>query len=137
MGMPKNISLVPGAATEPDLVPALVPIAEDEGLAEQYFSREALELVRSLEGKKASDFSEDEILLLALIAAQAALAKYVHPGHRSAESTLNTILGVLDNRQVVCASLHKAQLLLRTRQTREREKLQRDRPKRVGNPYFP
>jgi hypothetical protein len=137
--MSKDTSLVPGAASEPEVVAPLVPLAEDVGLEEKYFTPDALALVRSLENKKASDLSDDETLMLALIAAQAALAKYIHPGHRSAERTLDTILSVLDNRQVVCASLHKAQELL-SRQKRQPAvggSLPPDRRRRLENPYFP
>jgi hypothetical protein len=64
-------------------------------------------LCRSLKGRKVADLSEDEILMLALTAAQAALAKHIEPGNRDAEETLNTILGVLDHDTVVQAEIRK------------------------------
>jgi len=70
-------------------------------IGEKYFIPEALALCRSLKGRKAEDLSEDEILMLALTAAQAALAKHVQPGNHNAEETLNTILRVLDHDKVV------------------------------------
>jgi len=53
------------------------------------------------EGAKGRRSPEDEILMLALTAAQAALAKHVQPGNHDAEETLNTILRVLDHDKVV------------------------------------
>ena len=45
--------------------------------------------------------------MLALTAAQAALAKHIEPGNRDAEETLNTILGVLDHDTVLQAEIRK------------------------------
>jgi len=45
----------------------------------------------------------------ALVAAQAALAKHVEPGHATAEETINTILAILDYQEVVQAVLRKLQ----------------------------
>jgi hypothetical protein len=73
----------------------------------EYFTPEALELCRSLKGRQVSELSDDEILMLAVTAAQAALMKYVEPGHRDAEETLNTILDVLDHDTIVQAKLRK------------------------------
>jgi hypothetical protein len=73
----------------------------------QYFTPEALELCRSLKSRKASELSDDEVLMLALTAAQAALAKHVEPGNRDAEETLHTILSVLDHDTVVQTELRK------------------------------
>jgi hypothetical protein len=73
----------------------------------EYFSPEALELCRNLKGRQVSDLSDDEILMLALTAAQAALAKHVEPGNKDAEDTLNTILSVLDHHEIVQAEMRK------------------------------
>jgi inorganic pyrophosphatase/exopolyphosphatase len=62
---------------------------------------------RSLKGRQVSDLSDDEILMLALTAAQAALMKHVEPGHRDAEETLNTILSVLDHHTIAQVELRK------------------------------
>jgi hypothetical protein len=43
------------------------------------------------------------IVMLALTAGQAALAKHAEPGNRSAAETIETILGILDHREVVHA----------------------------------
>jgi hypothetical protein len=79
----------------------------------EYFTPEALDLCRSLKGRKVSDLSDDEILLLAVTAAQAALAKHVEPGNRDAEETLDTILSVLDHETIVQAELRKLHSLRR------------------------
>lgn len=94
--MSKDGSLVPR-----DDLPAQMP-----GIGAEYFTPEALELCRSLKGRKVEDLSEDEILLFALTAAQAALVKYVEPGHR-AEEALDTILSVLDHNTIVQAEMRK------------------------------
>jgi hypothetical protein len=48
--------------------------------------------------------------MLALAAAQAALARYWHPGERSAEETLQTIGAILDHYDVVGALNRKIEL---------------------------
>jgi hypothetical protein len=73
----------------------------------EYFTPESLELCQSLKGRQVSDLSDDEILMLALTAAQAALAKHIEPGNKDAEDTLNTILSVLDHHEVVQAEMRK------------------------------
>jgi hypothetical protein len=67
----------------------------------EYLLPEALELCERLEHKKAADLTDDEIMMLAITAAQAALAKHVEPGDPSCDRTLNSILGILDHREVV------------------------------------
>jgi hypothetical protein len=91
----------------PSLVPADELTAQLPNIGEKYFIPEALALCCSLQGRRAADLSEDEILMLALTAAQAALAKHVTPGNRDAEKTLSTILGVLDHDTVVQAEIRK------------------------------
>jgi hypothetical protein len=71
----------------------------------QYFLSEALDLLKRV--KSRDELSEDEIVMLALTAAQAALAKHIEPGNHTAEQTLNTILRILDNEHVVQATLKK------------------------------
>jgi hypothetical protein len=73
---------------------------------------EALELCKRLKGKKVSDLSDDEVILLAITAGQAALAKYIQPGDRSCDKTLSTILSILDHREVVQATLSKLHKML-------------------------
>jgi hypothetical protein len=78
----------------------------------EYLLPEALELCERLEDKKAADLSDDEIMLLAITAAQAALAKYVEPGDGSCDRTLDTILGILDHGEVVQATINKLHRML-------------------------
>jgi hypothetical protein len=72
------------------------PLPEDE-----YFTPEARALCARVKHK--SELTDDETLMLALAAAQAALAKYFRPGARSAEDALNAIGAVLDHEDVVAA----------------------------------
>jgi hypothetical protein len=53
--------------------------------------------------------------MLAITAAQAALAKYVEPGDGSCDRTLDTILGILDHGEVVQATINKLHRMLTTR----------------------
>jgi hypothetical protein len=62
---------------------------------DDYFTPEASALCRRVKHK--SELTDDETLMLALAAAQAALARYFHPGARSAEDALNTIGAILDH----------------------------------------
>ena len=83
--------------------------------------------------------ADDEIVMLALTAGQAALAKYVEPGNRSAEETIETILGILDHQKVVQATLHKLHSVLRARERRDQNALQPGQPRGIAgglNPYF-
>ena len=91
--------------------PSLVPEKEVARIGKQYFLPEALELIQRV--KHRSELSNDEIVMLALTAAQAALAKHVEPGNRDAEETLNTILRIIDHDEVVQATLRRLHKLLR------------------------
>jgi hypothetical protein len=77
----------------------------------EYFMPEAVELCRSFKGRQVSDLSDDEILMLAFTAAQAALVKHVEPGNQDAEEILNTILSVLDHETIVQAEMRKLHAL--------------------------
>ncbi len=76
-----------------------------------------------------ADLSEDEILLLAIAAGQAALARYIEPGSaHDAEETLEQILAI-DHDAVGAATHSKALELLAKRQDHQREtKLPRELP---------
>lgn len=63
-----------------------------------------------------SRLSDDEIIVLAVVASQLALARYVEPGGDSgADELLNTILDILDRGQVVQAVANKMLWLLNHR----------------------
>jgi len=69
--------------------------------ADDYFTPEARALCGRVKHK--SELTDDETLMLALTAAQAALARYFHPGAQSAEEALETIGAILDHEDVVAA----------------------------------
>ena len=71
---------------------------------DDYFVPEARALCARVKHK--SELTDDETVMLAMAAAQAALAKYFHPGARSAEEALNAIGAILDHKDVV-AALHR------------------------------
>jgi hypothetical protein len=123
----------------PSVVPD-TPLAEElPTIGAEYFLPEALELCRKIKDKTVSELTDDEIVMLALTAGQAALAKYVEPGNRSAEETIEAILGILDHGKVVQATLHKLHTVLRQREKREQHHLQPERPQQKAdrlNPYF-
>jgi hypothetical protein len=75
-------------------------LAEDE-----YFTPEARALGARVKHK--SELTDDETLILAMAAAQAALAKYFHPGAPSADEALNAIGAILDQQVVVAALTRK------------------------------
>jgi hypothetical protein len=54
--------------------------------------------------------TDDETLMLAVAAAQAALARYFHPGTWSAEEALEAIGAILDHEDVVAALKRKLQI---------------------------
>jgi len=84
--------------------PSIVPKLR----CDDYFTPEARKLCARVKHK--SELTDDEILMLALAAAQAALARYWHPGVRSAEDTLETIGAILDHEDVVGALTRKIEL---------------------------
>jgi hypothetical protein len=58
------------------------------------------------------ELTDDERMVISVIAAQAALAKYVDPGDRDAGVVLNKILRVLDHREMIFALTRKMHRLL-------------------------
>lgn len=102
--MPQNI---------PD-VPTNTPLSPEQD-CDSWFSDPALaQLCKKTRDK--SDLSADEVLLLALAAGQAALARYVEPGNHNAEETLNKIMDLLDHQTVVAVTRAKARELLARRE---------------------
>ena len=93
-------------------VPSIVP-------EPSFLIPEAMELLKRV--KRREDLTEDEILILALAAAQSALAAYVEPGNRDAEQTINKIMSVLDHTDVVHAELRKLHSLISKRQVNRAE----------------
>jgi hypothetical protein len=59
--------------------------------------------------------SDDEIIVLTVVASQVTLARYVEPGARDTDEVLDAILGLLDRREVVQAVKSKMAWLLNHR----------------------
>jgi hypothetical protein len=94
-----------------DLVPGNVPEKPEE--FEHYYDM-AREIVRRVRHR--SHLFDDEIIVLAMVAAQISLARYVEP-HRDldADDTLNAILDILDRGEVIQAVSSKMLWLLNHR----------------------
>jgi hypothetical protein len=88
----------------------LVP--EDPADFDHYYER-AREICRRAKGR--AQVSDDELIVLAVVASQLALAKYVEPGAKNADSTLDAILDILDRGDVVQAMSAKMTQLLSRR----------------------
>lgn len=95
----------------PRLVPGSVPEKPEE--FEHYYDM-AREIVRRVRHR--SHLSDDEIIVLAMVAAQISLARYLEP-HRelNADDTLNAILDIIDRGEVVQAVSSKMLWLLNHR----------------------
>jgi hypothetical protein len=64
----------------------------------QYYIDLAGEICRRVENK--AHLSDDEIIILSLVASQLVLAKYIEPGERDSDAVLNKILGLLDRNEL-------------------------------------
>jgi hypothetical protein len=84
--------------------PSIVPEICDAHV--DYFTPEARALCARVRHK--CDLTDDETVMLALVATQARLAKYIHPGERSAEEALDDIGRILDHDDIVAAIRRKA-----------------------------
>ena len=98
--------------------PALVPLKGDEvQLGEEridlaYFTDEAIALIDRVKDK--SKLTDDDMVLLALTAAQALLARHLDPeGNQTSEETVNKLFGVLDDYRVVEATFGKIRKMLK------------------------
>jgi hypothetical protein len=86
---------------------SLVP--ENPADFDHYYDR-AREICRRAKGR--AQVSDDELIVLAVVASQLALAKYAQPGGADADGTLDAILDILDRGDVLQAVSGKmAQLL--------------------------
>jgi hypothetical protein len=94
----------------PRPLPKVPEFEVSPALARHPYYAPAVELVRRI--RKKSELNEDEILILAVVAAQAALAKY-GPESATAEETVSALLNVLDHEELVMAALLKMHRLLR------------------------
>jgi hypothetical protein len=80
-------------------------------LGSQYFLPEAIELLRQLE--KNTRLSDDQVLLLAITAAQALRSYYVEPNGKTSDEILSAIVGILDHEEVIRAEYNKLYELFR------------------------
>lgn len=82
----------------PSIVPGgtggeLAPDPKDFG----YYYDQAREICRRVKDK--AHLTDDEIIVLAVVASQLALAKFVEPGERDSDATLNEIMTYLDHNE--------------------------------------
>jgi hypothetical protein len=84
-----------------------------------YYYDQAREICRRVSHK--DHLTDDEIIVLAMVACQLALAKFVEPGKRDAENTLNAILNYLDHNEVIAAVSSKMDRLLEGNRGQTRE----------------
>lgn len=101
---------------EQDRLTSEIADALTQAVDADYLLPEARDLLRRV--APGAEFTDDEILVLALAAAQAALAKHVEPGHADAEATLKIILEVLHHRDVVQVQLRRLHTLIDWRRKR-------------------
>jgi hypothetical protein len=77
----------------PKVMKGVTEIVEKQDF--QYYIDLAGEICRRVENK--AHLSDDEIIILSVVASQLVLAKYIEPGERDSDATLNKILGLLDH----------------------------------------
>ena len=94
----------------PSIIPEveLAPEAVEQD-REFYFDR-VREICRRIQNK--APLTDDEIIILAVAAAQITLAKYTQPGQGNAEQTLDQIFSMLDRDDVHAAIISKMDKLL-------------------------
>ena len=90
-------------------MPSIVPSELEAATLEFYFDR-AREICRRLRNK--AHLTDDEMIVLALVAAQLALTKYVEPGERDSDATLEEIMNYLDREELNAALSSKMDQLL-------------------------
>jgi hypothetical protein len=75
-----------------------------------YYYEQAREICRRV--KNRAHLTDDEIIVLAVVASQLALAKFVEPGERDSDATLNEIMGYLNHNEINAAISSKMDRLL-------------------------
>jgi hypothetical protein len=76
----------------------------------QYYVDLAAEICRRVENK--AHLSDDEIIILSIVASQLVLAKYMEPGDRDSDDVLNKILSLLDRGELNDALMSKMVTML-------------------------
>jgi hypothetical protein len=90
--------------------PSIVPGGDLGRKDFEYYFDQAREICRRVQDK--AHLTDDEIIILAVVAAQLALAKYAEPDERDADATLDEILSYLDHEEVADAIFSKMDRLL-------------------------
>jgi len=83
----------------PKIAKSITEVVEKENF--QYYIDLAGEICRRVESK--AHLSDDEIIVLSLVASQLVLAKYIEPGERDSDEVLNKIFGLLDRDELNCS----------------------------------
>ncbi|HRF07514.1 MAG TPA: hypothetical protein PL193_02550 [Xanthobacteraceae bacterium] len=83
----------------PKIAKSITEVVEKENF--QYYIDLAGEICRRVESK--AHLSDDEIIVLSLVASQLVLAKYIEPGERDSDEVLNKIFGLLDRDELNAA----------------------------------
>lgn len=81
--------------------PSIVPGGDLVRKDFEYYLDQAREICRRVQDK--AHLTDDEIIILAVVAAQLALSKYAEPGERDSDTTLDEILTYLDHEEVANA----------------------------------
>ena len=102
-------SIVPGGELAPD------PVQRDF----EYYCGQAREICRRVQHK--DHLTDDEIIVLAVVGAQLAFAKYIRPGDRDSDEILNRIGSILGDHDVDAAVASKMDRLLEGPRTSARE----------------
>lgn len=98
------------AKPERSITPREVGLVPENPADFDRYCEQAREICRRAKDRK--QVSDDELIILAVVASQLALAKYVQSSERDADTTLDAILDILDRGDVVQAMSSKmAQLL--------------------------
>lgn len=90
--------------------PSIVPGGDLVQKDFEYYLDQAREICRRVQDK--AHLTDDEIIILAVVAAQLALAKYAEPGERDSDTTLDEILTYLDHEEVANAISSRMDRLL-------------------------
>jgi hypothetical protein len=114
-------------------MPTLVPggeLAPNPGTRDvAFYHDKAREICRRVQNK--AHLTDDEIIVLAMVAAQLALDEYIEPGARDSDDTLHQILSIIDRDEVNAAISSKLDRLLEGPRSAAREDAPSGRELRV------
>lgn len=101
--------------TERSISPREVGLVPEDPADFEHYYDQAREICRR--AKDRARVGDDELIVLAVVASQLALAKYTQPGSKDADGTLDAILDILDRGDVLQAMSGKMAQLLSNRAT--------------------